>query len=171
MNALVKYRNIKTIRNYNSNYKTLIKDAPGIQKYDNWSYNCFGYALGYYDWLDLHSFEWLEDEECATAEKLLDMFEDCCDELEERYQLTRVYDANIKLPSNQHLIAFRVGYDDFHFARRNSDGTWSHKPGRSYIRPMSEEELFGAQWCPDRYCPYVSHNAYFIVKKGNKWYE
>lgn len=145
MNAFNRYENIREIRKYNSNHSILIKDAPGIQKYGMWTYNCFGYALGYYDWLDLHSFSWLESEEYATEDDLLNMFEDCCAELEDRYQLTRVYDANIKLPSNQHLIAFRVGYDDFHFARRNSDGTWSHKPGRNYIRPMSEEELFGAE--------------------------
>jgi hypothetical protein len=172
MNALGKFRTKRELQKHNSNSKTIIKDTPGVLKYPRIDYNCFGYALGYYDWLDLDAFFNIADSKTnSNIEELNAIFEDCCMELEERYQLTRVYNINtLKLNNNQHLIAFRIGYDDFHFCRLGSDGIWSHKPGGNYIRTMEEKEFIEA-WCPHRSYPYISNIGYFIVEKGSKWYE
>jgi hypothetical protein len=62
------------------------------------------------------------------------------------------------------MIAFRIGADDFHFARKNSDGIWTHKPGVNTIREMTEEELFDVAWSKHRNCPYISEIAFFAVK-------
>jgi hypothetical protein len=159
--------NMMVLRKYNSNHEVILKDAPGVAKYYYTTYNCFGYAMGYYDWLDLESFYIIEEED---EDDLICMFEDCCNELSSRYGLRPVF-PHWELEKDEHLIAFRVGYDDFHFARKNSDGTWTHKPGSNFIRKMSEEE-FNSEWCPSRECPYISPIAYFAVKTGGyKWYE
>ena len=166
MNKYYRYKTEDLLRRHTSNSDVIMKDAPGVKRYLIGTYNCFGYAMGYYDWLDLESFYYLADED-ENYDALDEMFEDCCVELEDRYNLTRIYDANVitSLRKDEHIIAFRVGFDDFHFARLNSDGTWSHKPGGNYIRNMSEEEFHDA-WCPNRCYPYVSDIAYFIVRKG-----
>jgi hypothetical protein len=158
------------IRQYNSNSETIIKDAPGVLRYSRFDYNCFGYAVNFYDWLDIESFIYLADKYEDDFDILNNMFEDCCDELEDRYGLRRCRSTDVHLEANEHLIAFRVGFDDFHFARLNSDGLWTHKPGSGYIREMTEFE-FNTAWCPTRTYPYVSDIAYFIVGKGTNFYE
>ena len=170
MNAFKKHSNISFLRQHNSNYRTIIKNAPGTVRYDICDYNCFGYAMGYYDWLDFNNFYCLADEYAGNWDALNDMFEDCCSELEENYKLKRVFTPDVRVASDEYIIAFRVGFDDFHFARLLSDGTWSHKPGGNYIRQMDEKE-FKEAWCPNRKHPYVSEIAYFVVTKGSKWYE
>ena len=171
MNKYFYVRNMRILRENNHNSDVILKDAPGVARYAHGTYNCFGYALGYYDWLDLDNFYCMDDLD-VNFDTLNEMFEDCCIELEDRYELTRVYDPDTTKLNHktEHLIAFRVGFDDFHFARLNSDGTWSHKPGGNYIRNMDDEEFNGA-WCPNRCHPYVSETAYFIVRKNHKWYE
>ena len=63
------------------------------------------------------------------------------------------------------MIAFRIGATDFHFARKNSDGTWTHKPGEDLICEMSEEELLSDAWCEEtRDFPYISSIAFYAVK-------
>ena len=62
----------------------------------------------------------------------------------------------------------RIGYDDFHFARLGSDGIWTHKPGHSTIREMSEAELFSDAWSKEsRNCPYISEIVFFTIKERN----
>lgn len=161
---------MEILNRFNSNSKTIIKDTRVlVLKYHHYNYNCFGYAMNYFDWLDLNNFYNLEDSD-DDFDALNDMFEQCCDELEENYGLRRVKDANAPLKKNEYLIAFRVGFDDFHFARLLSDGTWSHKPGGNYIREMGEEEFYDA-WCPDREYPYVSNIGYFVVDRKKKFYK
>ena len=68
-----------------------------------------------------------------------------------------------ELTEDERMIAFRIGANDFHFVRKNSDGTWTHKPGCDYILEMSEDELFDVAWGRHRSCPYVSDIAFFAV--------
>lgn len=155
------------LKNWNSNYRTIIEDTHrSILYHDMWDYNCMGYALGVYDWLEIDAFMWLDEDE-QDYEALQDNFEACCDELVREHQLIRIYDPShvVSLAKDSHLIAFRIGFDDFHFARLNSDGVWTHKPGGSQIRELTPEE-FNQAWCPHRSCPYISDIAYFIVQKG-----
>ena len=98
-------------------------------------------------------------------EYLKDIFEDCCQELIWKYNLRRLSSSQEQLKTNERMIAFRIGADDFHFVRKNSDGTWTHKPGQNYIRKMSEEELLSDAWSEDtRIYSYISEIAFFAVK-------
>lgn len=151
-----------------SNFKTVMKDTNNSLVIANqYDYNCMSYALGVFDsWLCIdafeHSFNYDEDE--VNYEYMDDVFYDCCIELEERFAVRRLSGPNANLTESERMIAFRIGADDFHFARKNSDGTWTHKPGRDYIRTMSEDELFDVAWCKHRHCPYISDIAFFAVK-------
>jgi hypothetical protein len=52
----------------------------------------------------------------------------------------------------ERVVAFRLSSDgDFHYIRRNENGQWYHKRGRSPdILRMKEKEVFETYWC-DRY--------------------
>ena len=69
------------------------------------------------------------------------------------------------LLSGERMIAFRIGADDFHFARQNSDGTWTHKPGNSYIREMSKEELLSDAWSTHRWHLHIFLKLHFLQLK------
>ena len=125
------------------------------------------YALGEFDvWLGLSSFyrSFEDDEETIVDYEHIDkVFNDCCKELEARFILRRIDNPHVELAANERVIAFRIGADDFHFARKNSDGVWTHKPGSGTIREMSKYELFGDMWSDQRVYPYVSEVAFFAV--------
>ena len=126
------------------------------------------YAFGVYDeWLGLDSFtysyNWEEETDNIDYDCLEKVFFDCCQELTEKFKARRLETAYDGIGKNERMIAFRIGGDDFHFARRNSDGTWTHKPGSNYIREMSEYELFGDSWSEHRVFPYVSDVAFFAI--------
>ena len=160
----------KTYRFYEkelSNFKTVLKDTNNsIVLADQYGYNCMSYAFGVFDdWLGLQSFDHSANfaDNDIDYEYMFDVFCDCCNEIERRFAVRRVYDPYAELAANERMIAFRIGADDFHFARRNSDGVWTHKPGGMHIREMSEDELFGECWSEYRACPYVSEIAFFAV--------
>ena len=151
-------------KNHLSNFKTVLKDTNNnLVTANDCDYNCMSYALGVFDeWLEIDSFRctFLKEEEVLN-----DVFCDCCNELEERFAVRRLSGPAASLEANERLIAFRIGYDDFHFVRQNSDGSWTHKPGWDYIREMSEGELFDDSWCENSRCyPYISEIAFFAVK-------
>ena len=154
-----------------NNLDTVIKDTNNrLITSDQYNYNCMSYAFGIYDkWLCLDCFDSSCDYSSVSAdvdlEYLNDVFEDCCYELESRFNIRRLEDSKVKLNADERMIAFRIGADDFHFARKNSDGTWTHKPGCNYIRVMSEDELLGEAWSENsRPFPYVSEIAFYAVK-------
>lgn len=168
-----KKRYKRTYRFYQSrlsNLETVIKDTNNsLITSDQYNYNCMSYALGVYDeWLYLHSFDssyGFENDVDIDYEYMNDVFENCCFELEEKFPLRRLKDSEAILSADERMIAFRIGADDFHFARKNSDGTWTHKPGCNYIRVMSEDELLGEAWSENsRPFPYVSEIAFYAVK-------
>lgn len=151
-----------------SNFQTVLKDTNNsIVTADQYNYNCMSYALGVYDnWLGLNAFEhsYCEDNcDKIDYDYMYDVFVGCCLELEMEYGVRRISGPEAALNDNERMIAFRIGADDFHFARRNSDGVWTHKPGRNTIREMTEEELLGEVWSEDRFFPYVSEVAFFAV--------
>lgn len=183
-NSIKRHTNKQYRKNYRfyerklSNFKTVLKDTNNsIVLADQYGYNCMSYAFGVFDdWLGLRSFDHSfadNYEDGIDYEYMEDVFCNCCIELEERFAVRRVAGPDIELAVNERLIAFRIGADDFHFARRNSDGVWTHKPGGMHIREMSEDELFGDVWSETRMCPYISEVAFFIisVQKGIDKYE
>ena len=126
------------------------------------------YAFGVYDeWLTLNSFtysyNWDEETDNIDYDCLDKVFFDCCQELVERFKARRLETAYDEIGKNERMIAFRIGGDDFHFARQNSDGTWTHKPGSNYIREMNKYELFGDSWSEHRQFPYISDIAFFAI--------
>lgn len=159
--------NYKFYQNSLSNFETVMKDTNNRLIYaEQWDYNCMSYALGVYDdWLEptafAHSFN---QNNKIDYEAMECVFRLCCKEIEERFAVRRLTGPYVELAENERMIAFRIGADDFHFARRNSDGVWTHKPGTNYIREMSEDELLGACWCiSSRTYPYESEVAFFAV--------
>ena len=150
-----------------SNFKTVIKDTNNSLIVANqFDYNCMSYALGVFDkWLCIDAFRhsFVENSYEIDYELLEDVFYDCCLELEERFAVRRLSGPNAALTENERMIAFRIGANDFHFARKNSDGTWTHKPGSDYILKMSEDELFDTEWGRHRSYPYISDIAFFAV--------
>lgn len=168
-----KKRYKKVYRFYQStlnNLDTVIKDTNNkLITSDQYNYNCMSYAFGIYDeWLYLNCFDNSYDynnESSVDLEYLDDVFEDCCYELENRFNVRRLENSEAILNADERMIAFRIGADDFHFARKNSDGTWTHKPGCNYIREMTEDELLGKAWSEDsRPFPYISEIAFYAVK-------
>lgn len=151
-----------------SNFKTVMKDTDNslVTAYPC-DYNCMSYALGVYDtWSLLNSFDSSYDSKLYGAideEHMADVFYECCIELEERFSLRRVEGPDVVLDENERMIAFRISGDDFHFARKNSDGIWTHKPGSQKIKEMSREELLGEEWCSYRDFPYISEIAFFAI--------
>lgn len=153
-----------------SNFKTVMKDTNNnLISAHPYDYNCMSYALGVFDhWLELWSFNSTYIFDCDNNyidyDCLNKVFSDCCKELQDKYSARRLTNLNDTLLLGERMIAFRIGADDFHFVRQNSDGTWTHKPGNNYIREMSEEELLSDSWSEHRQFPYISEIAFFAVK-------
>ena len=158
-------------KNELSNFETVMKDTNNnLVTADEDCYNCMSYALGVFDdWLGLDTFDFSfteedNENEDIDYELLNEIFFACCIEIEDNFNVRRLIDSSSPIEEDERLIAFRVGANDFHFARKNSDGTWTHKPGCGYIREMPEEELFSEAWCTQRRYPYISEIAFFAVK-------
>jgi len=167
MNKLLKKQNKFYAKNLN-NFNVVIKDAKQVSYTFDYEYNCMSYALGRFtEWGRLNGFHntYSKDQEIAMS-RMEKVFADCCCELEEIYGCRRISYSGTFVEQNERIIAFRIGFDDFHFARLNSDGVWTHKPGRTHIREMSIEELFDAEgWSKKERChPYTSPIAFFAVQ-------
>ena len=170
MNMKKQYR--KTYKIYQaklSNLPTVVRDTNyNLITAEHSKYNCMSYALGLFDqWCYLDAFDdAFNDAGCGVIdyEQLDKIFTECCIELEKKFHLRRLISSEEKLNTNERMIAFRIGADDFHFVRQNSDGTWTHKPGTMYVREMDKEELFSNAWGTSRKYPYISEIAFFAVK-------
>lgn len=164
----VLHKELKYLYKTVNNFSTILKDTNNeVAKKLQYEYNCMGYAFGWYDWLDLDSFyaidqDLIEDDEEEAKQDLEKMTIDCVIEIEKHYAVRRIRRPE-EATNNERVFAFRCGYDDFHFARLNSDGIWTHKPGGNYIREMTEDELYGDAWCEHRFYPYTSKVYFFAV--------
>lgn len=166
MNKFESVQQMFYYRSHLSNYAIVQKDTGNIlTRKPNWDYNCYGYAVGFYDWLDLDSFCYMGDDE-DDRDALEMMAAECANEVEMALKNCRQIIGPSHAKPNERVFALRVGYDDFHFARLNSDGIWTHKPGGNTIREMTEDELYGDEWCPQREYPYISTIYFFAIKKG-----
>lgn len=115
------------------------------------SANCMGYALGINKWLRVGYFG-TDSSPYEMAKWLIDT-----------YGLKPVKRSEMVL--GKVYIVFRLGYDDFHFARRSADGHWRHKPGWCHVRPISEKEVFGPAWTKNT-CSYTSRPFLFELPSG-----
>ena len=159
--------NVEYYSNTLPNYETVLEDTNNaIIELPDYSYNCMGYALGTFEWEELESFYCADyfDKDKLRKYWIKRSFKACRRELIRDYKL-RPISSPKRACANERVIAFRLGADDFHFARLNSDGTWTHKPGRNTIREMSIEELTDKKgWSLHRTNPYNSKICYFAIK-------
>ena len=159
--------NIEYYSNNLPNYNTVLRDTNNaiIDTIDD-SYNCMGYALGTFEWEDLDSFIYCGDLPNKQSKRLTKRsFKACRRELIRDYKL-RPISSPKRARANERVIAMRIGADDFHFARLNSDGTWTHKPGKTHIRVMTTEELYEKKgWSRHRIHPYSSKIAFFAIRR------
>ena len=149
------------------NFRTVLKDTNNrVAHVLNGEYNCMGYAIGTYEWELLEEFRWTPvDHQTGQLdmEHMNDTLWDCVDEILKRFSQMRLIKSPRDMKANEHAVAFRISETDFHWARLGSDGIWTHKPGNSTIREMSEEEFCG-EWCADlREDPYISDTIFFAV--------
>lgn len=159
--------NIEYYSNNLPNYDTVLRDTNNaIIDTIDYSYNCMGYALGTFEWDELNNFIYSGDLPDKQSKHLIKQsFKACRRELIRAYKL-RPISSPKRARANERVIAMRVGADDFHFARLNSDGTWTHKPGRSPIRVMTTEELYEKKgWSLHRKHPYDSKIAFFAIRR------
>lgn len=135
-----------------------------IVQYDNYDYNCMGYALGTFDWEELENFYVIgEDKDYSALNKMAD---DCVNELITNIGYLRLIEDPDDVREDEYAIAFKVGFDDFHFMRRNSDGTWTQKRGKEPIEEVKELDVFAIVWGKQRHYPYISSTHFFAVRKG-----
>lgn len=150
-----------------SNFRNVCKDTNNaIITQSRFHYNCMGYAIGTYEWEYLDNFSWTpvdRDTGKLDMDYMQDVLWDCVDEILAQFPQMRLIKSPRELRSNEHVVAFRLSETDFHWVRLGSDGIWTHKPGNSTIRVMSEDEFCG-EWCagarPD---PYISDTIFFAV--------
>ena len=123
--------------------------------------NCYGYAscniLYYGDYIPYEYYKQQPGEFASTADKpnVLPNFpsydpDEIMDNIVHNmlldadyldYSLTE-YNPPTGLPvkqfgANSRLIALATGTEDYHFYMQHNDGTWSHKPGASFVRNYS----------------------------------
>lgn len=148
-----------------SNFRTVLKDTKGkVARTEDGVYNCMSYALGVFnDWLELEYFTWSDDKDD------LEVIATCCAEELESYGCRPLSSHLDHLEKGERMIAMRIGHGDFHFARLNSDGIWTHKTGAGTIKVMPEEELLGDCWCSSRMDPYISTVYFFAIKGDVEW--
>lgn len=159
--------NVEYYSNNLPNYDTVLRDTKNaiIDTIDD-SYNCMGYALGTFKWEELYDFIYSEDLPSKKSQHLIkESFKACRRELIRDYKL-RPISSPKRARANERVIAMRVGADDFHFARLNSDGTWTHKLGSRHICVMTTEELYEKKgWSLHRKHPYNSKIAFFAIRR------
>lgn len=115
-------------------------------------YNCGGYALNTKTWfvpekrMTIPVFErYQRFGEKATLEyytnNMLEYFDN----------LRRIYHED-EAKDYETIVFFRIGYDDYHFVRKEKDGKYYHKMGWCpEINEMEREEVYGNDWCDERY--------------------
>lgn len=128
------------------------------------SFNCGGYALETFDWYCpsylygyLRTKEEKERFSAKAVRYMLDEFDDL-----------RVINDVDELKDDEYAIAFRVGYDDFHYVKRADNGVWYHKSGGNpKIRRMKKDIVFGEEWVNplDSSCTYDSKVVLFAKGK------
>lgn len=115
-----------------------------------YEYNSGGYALGTFNWFcpygsydgdTLHS-------RCSKETTLKNFTKYILLTFEERIRIISKIEEKTK---DEYIIAFRIGFHDFHFIKRGNNGVWYHKPGNSTIRRIKKNRsVFGcvvySQW-------------------------
>ena len=156
-----------------NNYKELLRETSNsILMLDRYDYNCGGFALGTFEWYVPSSYE--EDYDNETIEQVevedirqdyykcrLDYY-DACNEIANYFiknmcnDLTgiREIENENELKGNEYLVAFKASINDFHYARKLSNGRWFHKMGCEEIREIDEWQVYSDKWWSNMHCQY-----------------
>ena len=90
-------------------------------------FNCGGYALGTFDWIQLESLLGFGIVKC---EQLKETTKEAVEELLEEFDYIRVIDKETEITKEEFLVYFRISDDgDFHFLKKFHNGEIYHKPG------------------------------------------
>ena len=78
---------------------------------------------------------------------------------------------NERCPAGSYKVVLIVGKDDYHWYRQNSDGFWSHKPGKEPVTNVDQQgnsiiDPQYAEWSKD----YTKFIGYFAVTPWNNMY-
>lgn len=118
-------------------------------------YNCYGYAIGITEWLELGDIANLQVDWLNINPELL------CVAFEADMSILKIKivkklqreEEDTKLKPNQWEVALYWADEDFHFIRKDLDGTWSHKQGES----STERHM---EWSVPPY--QISGNYYYV---------
>lgn len=147
-------------------YEEIEKDPLNLEGFRNLHntekslYNCGGYALGTFSWympydgdrvttfselFDTYE-EWDENDDPASAvrERIEDYM---VEQLLLDFPTLRLIPDEVERRPNERVIAFRVGWDDFHFLKKAKNNCWYQKCGSSSrIERIKKSEVFGEAW-------------------------
>ena len=144
---------------------------------DTDAYNCGGFALSTYSWyVPYRSDEQMQIyERWAGIQMWLDVAEDADNITDSLMAKAAVHTCVVSLlnlfvkriledfPSvrrvqtfeeiktDERIILFRIGADDFHFIVSFDHKHWWHKYGWNYIEELCEDEVLDTEWANGRY--------------------
>lgn len=104
-------------------------------------YNCGGYALGTFNWFCPYG-SYAEDTLLGRRSKettLKNFTKYILLTFEERIRLISKVEEKTK---DEYVIAFRIGYEDFHFMKRGDNGVWYHKPAAIQFAELKRQKYF-----------------------------
>lgn len=170
------------------NYRVIKRETDNnINLYDDYSYNCGGFALGNFEWVFLEEFlspkeeayisfkdicDFDDDYDYEEDEEYIEILENYIEEIAEKcayeilneFSKTRFIKNLSELKNDEYAFCFRVGPSDFHFMRRFSNGQWAHKRGELPIEEIEECKVFSDYWEHYEY-PYSSKIYLFACKR------
>lgn len=166
--------------NYILNFKHkeifLKETGNDILKERTTSFNCGSFALNQFYWYRPYSHG--DMEECLQNIRdeydygSLDDYDILCNLLARNFVKYMEYDVHCReissedeLEDDEYLVAFKASYNDFHYARKFSNGQWYHKMGSQRIEPVTEEEVYSYSWWNDLSCEYGGALHLLAVKK------
>ena len=157
-----------------SNYEELLRETShSILFLDSSDYNCGGFALGTFEWYVPSSYGNVWDDNLTTEQlEVQDIrsdfyynklfHRDACDKIADYFIKSMCNDLigireikfESELKSNEYLVAFKASIEDFHYARKLSNGRWFHKMGCEEIEEIDEWQVYSDKWWSNMHCQY-----------------
>lgn len=155
------------VRNWEELYLNDEFNERGTRTRENvetWKFNCGGYALGTYNWFcpyenDEESerlFEYPEKHDLSVDETAEETTQWMLDNIP---GLRRVNDIE-DLHDDEYLIAYKTGWQDFHFMKRSKNGNWWHKMGSGKTVRISKQKVMADTWFNE-----YNSKTIFLAKK------
>lgn len=142
---------MKNFDDFNLDHKRNIRNTS---IYD---YNCMGYALDTYSWLNAYLKDGKTDVFIygVSKEKQKKVLKSCTKYLLNNFPLVPITrEQAYNACGRKQIIAFRIAKYDFHFMVRRKNGSWYHKMGCNDILRIDKDKVFADVWrndCGDVY--------------------